>query len=767
MYRILYVDDENYLLDLSKSILEAKGEFVVDTLTSASEALKQHNLQQYDAIISDYQMPEMDGIAFLRAVRERFHTIPFILFTGRGREEIVIEAINNGADYYIQKGGEPKAQYAELIHHLKKAIERRQDQDAIKDSEQRLTDIINFLPDATFAIDRSGRVMVWNRAIEEMTGIPAADMVGKNDYAYAIPFYGERRPMLIDLIDEPDEIISHHYTHIIRDRDLLIAETTLSCPKGKLGILTGTASPLFNCQGESIGAIEAIRDITELKKSEAELQASEEKYRMVVENSHDAIYIYRGSDLLFVNKVASELTGYTHDELLNKNVWDLIHPEDRDRLRESGSRRMGGETLSSIFSARILTKAGDIRIGKFFVDIVSYLGQPAILGILRDVTDQVRAEEELNAANEQLVASSEELKSQFNELAESEQRIRESEVKYRILLDESTDPIFSFFPDGTYRYVNRAFAEGVGKTADEITGKKIWDVFDRDEAEKRFSVLRTVFSSGEGKGFEVRVPRPDGDRYYVTTVIPVKDEAGSVVSAICSSKEITARKSAEEALRQANRKLNLLSGITRHDIINQLSALDGFVELLQRKTSDPALEHYFSKITEASDRISAMIRFSEEYEKIGVLAPAWQDCRTIVDAQVQKAPLGRVRIINDLPPGFTIFADPLIERVIYNLMDNAARYGGKISTVRFFSLERDGNRVIICEDDGIGIPNENKDQIFNVGFGENTGLGLSLSREILDITGITIHENGQPGSGARFEITVPKGAYRFSDCSNQ
>ncbi|HPS23917.1 MAG TPA: PAS domain S-box protein, partial [Methanoregulaceae archaeon] len=587
------------------------------------------------------------------------------------------------------------------------------------------------------------------------------------DYAYAIPFYGERRPMLIDLIDEPDEIISHHYTHIIHNRDLLIAETTLSCPKGKLGILTGTASPLFNCQGEIIGAIEAIRDITELKKSEAELQASEEKYRMVVENSHDAIYIYRGNDLLFVNKVASELTGYTHDELLNKNVWDLIHPEDRDRLRESGSRRLGGETLSSVFSARILTKDGDIRIGKFFVDIVSYLGQPAILGILRDVTDQVRAEEELNAANEQLVASSEELKSQFNELAESEQRIRESEAKYRILLDESTDPIFSFFPDGTYRYVNRAFAEGVGKTADEITGRKIWDVFDRDEAEKRFSVLRTVFSSGEGKEFEVRVPRPDGDRYYVTTVIPVKDEAGLVVSAICSSKEITARKSAEEALRQANRKLNLLSGITRHDIINQLSALDGFVELLQRKTSDPALEPYFSKITEASDRIAAMIRFSEEYEKIGVLAPAWQDCRMIVDAQAQKAPLGRVRVINDLPPGFAIFADPLIERVIYNLMDNAARYGGKITMVRFFSRERDGNPVIVCEDDGIGIPNENKDQIFNVGFGENTGLGLSLSREILDITGIAIHENGQPGSGARFEITVPKGAYRFPDCGKQ
>ena len=124
-------------------------------------------------------MPGMDGIAFLKAVRERFGDIPFILFTGRGREEVVIEAINNGADSYLQKGGDPEAQFAELAHRIRQAVRRKQAERSLQDSERRLSDIIDFLPDATFAIDRSGQVIAWNRAIEEMTGIPAGEMLGK------------------------------------------------------------------------------------------------------------------------------------------------------------------------------------------------------------------------------------------------------------------------------------------------------------------------------------------------------------------------------------------------------------------------------------------------------------------------------------------------------------------------------------------------------------------------------------------------------------
>ena len=155
-----------------------------------------------------------------------------------------------------------------------------------------------------------------------------------------------------------------------------------------------------------------------------------------------------------------------------------------------------------------------------------------------------------------------------------------------------------------------------------------------------------------------------------------------------------------------------------------------------------------------------MIRFTREYEEIGVKAPVWQDCRILVDNAAKEAPLGRVSLINDLPAGIEVYADPLITKVCYNLMDNAAKHGGKIKIHPVLCDEPHGNHIIICEDDGEGIPDDEKEKIFDRGFGKNTGLGLFLSREILSITGITIRETGEPGKGARFEMTVPKGMYR-------
>jgi signal transduction histidine kinase len=226
--------------------------------------------------------------------------------------------------------------------------------------------------------------------------------------------------------------------------------------------------------------------------------------------------------------------------------------------------------------------------------------------------------------------------------------------------------------------------------------------------------------------------------------------------------DITEQKKAEEALLQANRQLNLMTSITRHDINNQITMLTGFLRILEKKHPDPALSEYFQKISTTTKRISAMIRFTKEYEKIGVRAPVWQDTHILVDTATKEVPLGNVKVKNDIPSGPEIFADPLIVKVFYNLMDNAARYGEKISTIRFSVQESGENYLIVCEDNGEGIPAEEKEKIFDRGFGKNTGLGLFFVREILSITGITIRESGELGKGARFEITVPKGAYRFA-----
>ena len=187
----------------------------------------------------------------------------------------------------------------------------------------------------------------------------------------------------------------------------------------------------------------------------------------------------------------------------------------------------------------------------------------------------------------------------------------------------------------------------------------------------------------------------------------------------------------------------------------------GYLQILESEQPDTTHNEYFQMIATAAQLISAMIQFTKEYDSIGVNAPVWQDCRILVDTAAKQAPLGKVVVKNDFPAGAEVFADPLIVKVFYNLMDNAVRYGGKITTIRFYFDERDGNQIIVCEDDGEGVSADEKERIFEQGFGKNTGLGLALSRVILDITELTLRETGDPGKGARFEMTVPKGMWRI------
>jgi PAS domain S-box-containing protein len=612
MYRILYVDDEPGLLEIGKLFLEKGGQFSVDIQTSASAALMLLSSTHYDAIIADYQMPVMDGIEFLKKVRKSGSTIPFILFTGRGREEVVIQALNEGADFYLQKGGQPLAQFTELAHHVRQAIQQRRAEASIRDHERREADIINFLPDATFAIDSHGVVIAWNLAMEKLTGVPAEQILGKGNYEYAHSLYHKRRPVLVDLVlsDNPD--IEARYPHITRAGKTLFSEITVPhMNNGRGATMWFTASPLYNTRGEIVGAIESIRDITERKKAEAGLRESEERYRKLVEQSPDAIIVHTNGRVAYANLACTRLLGaQSPKELAGQPILNFVHPDFRHIVLE---------------------------------------------------------------------------------------RIR--------VMTEKTEPV---------------------------------------------EILEEKFLRLDGTVVDVEV-----------AAIPIIFENESSVQV--TFREITSRKRAEDALRQANRKLNLLTGITRHDIDNQITTLLGFLHILEKKLPDPALIEYFQKISMTAKRISAMIRFTKEYEKIGVHVPLWQDTRMIVRTAEKESPLGNVMVKNDLPTGTEVFADPLIVKVFYNLMDNAVRYGGKITTIRFTAQESGDDHLILCEDDGEGISAEEKERIFDRGYGKNTGMGLFLAREILSITGITIRETGEPGKGARFEIAVPKGAYRVVD----
>jgi DNA-binding response OmpR family regulator len=226
--------------------------------------------------------------------------------------------------------------------------------------------------------------------------------------------------------------------------------------------------------------------------------------------------------------------------------------------------------------------------------------------------------------------------------------------------------------------------------------------------------------------------------------------------------ENTERRRVERALDEANKKLNLMASITRHDVMNQLTAqhesLDTALSLRETDTAR-AWEHVTSAAAIATRTLNS-VKFTGEYQKVGVKSPLWQDTRHLVQAATDEVPSPGITISNAIPPGTELYADPLIGKVFSNMVENAVKYGGKITAIRF-SLEdgRDG-KVIVCEDDGIGIPAANKEKIFSYEHGMNTGLGLFLAREILAITAITIRETGARGNGARFEIHCPAGTIR-------
>jgi DNA-binding response OmpR family regulator len=224
------------------------------------------------------------------------------------------------------------------------------------------------------------------------------------------------------------------------------------------------------------------------------------------------------------------------------------------------------------------------------------------------------------------------------------------------------------------------------------------------------------------------------------------------------------RQRVQKALDEANTKLNLMASITRHDVINQLTsqheALESALSLRDRDSAT-AWQRVATSAEIAVQTLNA-VRFTGEYQKVGVKAPQWQNLHALVESAVQHTPAMTVTIENSIPPDREIYADPLIEKVFSNLLENALKYGGKLTVIRFSLENAGGTARIICEDDGLGIPAHKKEIIFSYDHGMNTSLGLFLSREILAITGITVKETGTEGVGARFELLCPPGTLRTS-----
>jgi PAS domain S-box-containing protein len=457
---VLYVADEPELLTLGKIFLEQSGDLKVDTAISAQKALSMLENGSYDAVASEFMMPGMDGIRFLKQVRAGRDDLPFILITGRGSEDAVIGALNNRADYYLRQGSDTQAQFAELRHTITKAVER---------------------------------------------------------------------------------------------------------------------------------------------------QESDIRFRMLMEESAAGAFIIEGDCFLHVNQRLADLFGYSVEEIITTlKVSDLVSPRDRERVAADLEVQVSdkGTILHSLFSGR--RKDGrEIRV--------------------------------------------------------------------------------------------------------EMAGT-------RSLFHNRHIIIGTIRDAGKTAGPE-NTSLPD------------------------------------------HRKDTLFNMVVRHDIANRLTALRGRLKLIRKQYDDPALLNHLEKIDRAGRDIYLSLESVRKYHELGSSAPHWQDVEGMLAGVQETFETITVHLSPEVR-GLELYADPLCGRVFANLFDNTLRHGVRATEIRISCRMSDERVVIIWEDNGVGVPAHLKERIFEQGYGANTGLGLYLCREILSETGISLSENGVPGSGVRFEITVPKGAWR-------
>ena len=510
MIATLYVDDEPGLLEVGKMFLERLGGFSVDTLPSAEEALECLASRSYDAIVSDYQMSGMDGIRFLREIRRTGSRVPFIIFTGRGREEVVIQALNDGADFYLQKGGDPESQFVELAHKIRLAVQQREAVSALRKSESRLRSLIESMNDLVFVLDR-------NLVFQDYFQPPGARLlfrpeffVGKHFDAIGFPepARGIIKDALLSTLQTGYPSIATYYLDLQDGRSWYEAHIT-SFPGGS---------------GPQAGLTCVACDITRRRMAEAELGERQDKFSAAFTIDPDPIAITDAvsGTIVEANPAFSAWSGYAADELTGRSTRELnlwADPQERDAIVASVSARR--EITDR--EVRYCLRNGKEGICLFSARFISIGGKEYLFTRARDITEQKAAEKLL----------------------------KDREAILTVLLNAPSDSIVRLDRHGTIASINEAGARRLGGTVGEVTGRCAWDLIPPEVARSRKEQIDSVFLTG-------RPARFDDERSGFAIhneVFPIISPGSTTVEHVAIfARDITERKTIENALFESEEK---------------------------------------------------------------------------------------------------------------------------------------------------------------------------------------------------------------------
>jgi PAS domain S-box-containing protein len=581
---------------------------------------------------------------------------------------------------------------------------RKEMEEALRGSEERFRSLIQNSSDMIRIIDRNGKIAYSSPSTLRIVGYEPTALAGRDPFDFIHPDDRERvRAAIGEVFDGTNPGIPTEYRVQHADGHYIDVETV------GLNLLE---VPSVN------GIVTTLRPITERKRAEQALRESEERYRTIFDAAGDAILLM--SDVcLDCNRKLQDLFGYSYEEITGHRPEDFsppLQPDGRNSqktAREYVQAARDGSPQSFPWVFR--RKDGALIETEVSLRAVMLIKEPLLVVMIHDVTGLNRATLETR--------------------------------RLASFTLSGPDPVIEFTTGKECTYANPAAytaLKGLGMPDNPAA-------FLPEDTKAIIGLLETDPSRPICR--EVAV----GDNLFWET-ITFAPESGAVR---IYARDITDRARITNSLEQANRKLNLLSSITRHDIKNKLTGVLGYLELSQGSTQDKTLLEYLKRVETSANAVRKQIEFTKEYENLGIKSAAWQEITPLIQEITTQLAMGKVQVVDETN-GLAIWADPMLIKIVHNLMDNSLEHGEHVSRIRFGVQAGAESVTLVYEDDGVGIPADNKEKCFNRTPRSDAGIGLFLVREILSITGITITETGVPGQGVRFEISVPRGKFRMN-----
>ncbi|MFA7303151.1 MAG: PAS domain S-box protein, partial [Methanoregula sp.] len=640
---------------------------------------------------------------------------------------------------------------------------RRQVEDSLRESEEKFRGVAERSSDIIMLTDKRGQTTYIAPSVRGILGYNVDEVVGKMPGDLVHP----------DDLDSVYELIRKNAAGEAKTKEI---EVRVRKKDGDYAILDISVSPVI--EGGIFSGMQVIgRDITDRKKAEKEERLTRERFETLVKISEmrdaselelsecvlNAACRMTRSTLAFIGTITPDesvmdIITWSRSTMQDCKVAEspLHFPVQKAGIWADAIRTRKPKIVNHYTAPHPGKKGlpeGHVRITRFLslpildngkvVMVAAVANKPEeyddadvtrltllMQGVWGDLQRR-RSEEALKKSEEQYRVLFEESpislwEEDFSDIKVwIDAKIHENVRDFRTWLDSHPEDVTGCAIMVRVTHINRATMALFGAASHNEFSHGLSGIFTEDS----YDVFREeIIALAEGKNEfegEAQIQTLNGERKIVLlkmTVVPGYEQTFSKI--LISIIDISDLKRIDKALRQANKQLNLLSSITRHDILNQLMALKGYLELSQRVIDNPeTLSGYIKKEQQAANTIEHQITFTRDYQELGVAAPEWQNVNASIKKAVAGLPMRDIHVEID-PKNPEIFADQLFEKVFYNLIDNALRYGGEeMKTIRFSSQESDARLTILCEDDGVGISPDEKKHLFVRGFGKNTGLG--------------------------------------------